>query len=963
MRFNRLFGVGLLLGLLGASLALATPDHPASAETGIIPTDKCKLSEAQNQINVVVLLDASGSLQTTDPNSHRRDGLQAAVENLAELAGADAAEIDIAVDTFNAVYHNKHGWQSARDARGELIGRYSEITSLGSGRGSTDYREAMRGLDQRFKAPLTKGTCNLLLWFTDGEHATDGSNGVTETEWQQLETLCSSTAMRDLSEISLYTVGVLLQSSAGTVDSGPLRYLFGEYEGRDCPFALNGEINDNFDAEQLTSALDELINEVVYEVQSEAETDDDLPNEEQGLPDDGVFHNCEGGDGTANSPCVYEFTLDPGTEGFRLFLDMTFLNQEIRHPEAIKFRVVSPLGRDEEIVAPQGDATLSDYQPVRSFGFWTRRPYDSRWEIIGHLAAKERIGDGWEWEGEWKLQFWGDTPMAADEATKVASALREITIVSPSAEQMSVNEDGPLTGFVDNYPVGYSDVELRLQPRDSSGALVYPTRENLICGPPTFCDPVPVGDSETGRPFVIPRFFDELLWWDSAEGGGDGMALGQAHTESDPIKIVAVLGQSFTYGNEELQWSRAIGELRLSGLTRHLLRRENYEDLKDWLEMGGPDAVPLLSLEPAPYEVSGDQVSFGLKASSSKFGGVVTLQSATAEIGSETKQLPVDFDYACSVPSEGMDCPEIAFDLGLSTDSDVIAVLNFEISRPRDLEESIRADVVAPSEQQMGDLWREVQELTQQRTESLLSEEFQVDLATASDTLKKFLPILLMLIVLAGLLRVLVAWRLRPWTALGNAEYQIQPLSMDALDRSIEAAEKSVCMDLTRSAVSARVSNVTLVSSWTPLLLGKPPSIEAVHSGSAGCAGPRASRPGKDRAVGIVGSGLQQGWVVVAHSDARFDLIVWDLPSELDDQAQHVRDIEDAARDAVERLRANTRTSSGAESAETNQPSSGDSPPRDPFSGSDDPFSGASDPSGGSGDPFSSSDDPFNSGF
>ena len=170
-------------------------------------------------------------------------------------------------------------------------------------------------------------------------------------------------------------------------------------------------------------------------------------------------------------------------------------------------------------------------------------------------------------------------------------------------------------------------------------------------------------------------------------------------------------------------------------------------------------------------------------------------------------------------------------------------------------------------------------------------------------------------------------------------------------------------MDLTRSAVSARVSNVTLVSSWTPLLLGKPPSIEAVHSGSAGCAGPRASRPGKDRAVGIVGSGLQQGWVVVAHSDARFDLIVWDLPSELDDQAQHVRDIEDAARDAVERLRANTRTSSGAESAETNQPSSGDSPPRDPFSGSDDPFSGASDPSGGSGDPFSSSDDPFNSGF
>ncbi|MCQ3805681.1 MAG: hypothetical protein OXB92_12895 [Acidimicrobiaceae bacterium] len=962
MRFGRLFGLALLLGLLGAILALAAPDRPASAETGISPTAKCKLSEAQNQINVVLLLDASGSLEATDPDRNRRDGLQAAVENLAELAGNDAANIDIAVDTFNTVYHNKHGWQSASDARRELIGRYSEITSLGSGRGRTDYREAMRGLDQRFDAASTTGTCNLLLWFTDGEHATDGSNGVTPEEWQQVETLCSSTAMGDLSEINLYTVGVLLQSSAGTVDAGPLRYLFGEDDGRDCPFALNGEIKDEFDAEQITSALDELINEVVYEVQAELPTDDDLPNEEQGLPED--FGECEGV-GTADAPCVYEFTLDPGTEGFRLFLDMTFLNQEIRNPEAIRFRLVSPSGRNEEIVvAPQGDANLSDYQPVRSFGFWSRRPYDSRWEIIGHIAAQERVGDSWEWEGEWDLQFWGDTPQAADEARKVASALREITDVAPTAEQMSVNEDGTLTGFVVNYPGGYSDVELRLQPRDNSGEPVYPARENLTCRSLTVCDPVPVGDSEAGRRFVIPSLFDELLWWDSADGGGDTMALDQAHTESDPIKIVAVLGQSFTYGNvEEMQWSRDIGELPLAGLTRHLMRRENYEDLKDWLEMGGSDAVPLLSLEPAPYEVSGDQVSFGLNAGSSEFGGVVTLQGATAEIGSETKQLPVDFDYACSVPPEGTDCPEIAFDLGLSSDSDVIAVLHFEISPPGDLEEKIRADGVAPSRQQMDDLWREVQERTQPRTESVRSAEFRVDLATASDTFAKFLPILLTLIVLAGLLRVLVAWRLRPWNALGNAEYQMQPLSMDALDRSIEAAEKNVCMDLTRRAVTARVGDVTLASSWIPLLFGKPPSIEAVHSGGAGCAGPRAIRPEKDRAVGIVGSSLQQGWVVVAHSDSRFELIVWDLPSALDDQTQHVRDVEDAARDAVERLRADTRTGSGAESAETTQSRSGDSPPRDSFGGSDDPFSGTSDPSGGSGDPFRSSDNPFNSGF
>ena len=392
VRFFRLSAFALFIGFLAGGGLFIAADHPASAETGIKPTDKCEISSDQRRINVLLLLDASRSLSRTDPGISRQGGLEAAVVNLANLARSNPeVDISIAVDTFSAGYSRRHGWQDAQNAQRALSGRYNGITALGDGiTGSfTDYREAMRGVANRFREAPTSG-CNLLLWFTDGEHATEGtSSDVSEREWEQLRMLCASEEMEYLSVNNVYAVGVLLSSSDSPVNSGPLEQLFGMGTSV-CRYALDGEIHGDVETSSLRDALDELINEVVYEVEAELETEDDLPREERGLPDEDAYESCSGGDGTATSPCVYSFSLDSRNESFRVFLDMTFLGTGIKNPGAVNIRVQSPSGKLSEPVvstAQRDDATAAQYQPVRPFWFLSRRPYDSRWEIIGHQVA------------------------------------------------------------------------------------------------------------------------------------------------------------------------------------------------------------------------------------------------------------------------------------------------------------------------------------------------------------------------------------------------------------------------------------------------------------------------------------------------------------------------------------------------------------------------------------------------
>ena len=969
-RFGRLFGVALLLGLLGAILALAAPERPASAETGIKPADKCEISSSPRQINVLMLLDASGSLRTTDPDNSRRFGLEAAVVNLANLAGNQPdVHISIAVDTFSTKYSRKHGWQDAETAQRTLSGRYAEITALAA---STDYRQAIGGAAERFRdAPA--GGCNLLLWFTDGEHATEGtSSHVSEREWEQLRTLCASAEMRYLAEQrDLYSVGVLLSSPETPVNAAPLRHLFGEGTSA-CRYALDGEIKADVGASDLRDELDELINEVVYEVNAEADTSDDLPREESGLPDSDDYDVCSGGDGTAASPCVYSFSLDPEIESFRVFVDMTFLGRRISNPGAVNIRVRSPQGIHSEPVvsaaqkgadAQQGDAVDAQYQPVRPFWFLSQRPYDSRWEIIGHQAAEQLAKDDWDWAGEWSLLFWGDTPEAEADARRVAAAFRAITVDAPSAS-MNLNDEGKLIGFIENFPSGYSSVELNLEPRDADDEPVYTTRPNLRCESAD-CNPVPVSGDDR---FEVADLFDEVVWWDSEVAGGDGLRLESA-LERGQVSVEAVLDQEFLYGGVRgygadgeigipLIWSNDIGRLALEGLDALLDGKDAWEELLDWLD-SETSALPFdLRLLPDPYDIAGDNVVFRVEVSPGYYPGVVTLEDVRARADTAPAGNPnYDAGWSCEVPGtegrgdvEPTTCRAVRIDLGLTDDSDVTAQLDFLTAPVADLEDIARSEeLTVPSEQDWTEVWGDIQRVAEPRSDTLESAQFRVDLPTPTDRLSEFLPILVALLALAAVLRVFVAWRLRPWPELHNPEYVIKSLDTSGEGLLGIEFERHLCMDLTANTEKAALGGVEMFSRWLPLLCGRPPSIEARSARAGGCVGPKGCRTDRKGARrGIIGHGLRDGWILHSFGQ-QHELILWDLPADEMDQQHRVAETEDGAREWIARLDKATVEQGSRESTAVSR---GEVPATDPFTARSDPSSPASDPFGPPRDPF-----------
>lgn len=963
MRLFKLAATALLAATAGLALVTATHES-ALADTGVEATDKCEISTEEGRINVLLLLDASRSLVRTDAGNARRDGLEAAVQNLANLArSSPEVAIFVAVDTFSANYNRQHGWQDAAGAPQALSGRYDSITALPGAvtRASTDYREAMRGASGRFRDAPTSG-CNLLLWFTDGEHATEGTSAdVSQREWEQLRSLCGSDEMDYLSERSVWSVGVLLSSGDSPVNSGPLEQLFGV--GRSpCRYALDGDIRSDVGASSLRDALDELISEIVYEVETEAETEDDLPGEPDDLPPDDDYSVCSGGDGTAERPCEYSLSLNAGVDSFRVFVDMTFLGRGIGNPGSVNILLRSPSGKQSEPIVStvlSDEPSTSQYQPVRPFWFLSRRPYDSRWEIIGHQAAEQIAADAdWEWAGEWTLLFWGDTPPAAEDAAKVAAAFRAVTFDAPSAS-LSLSNEGKLIGFIENFPSEYQSVELRLKLTDAADSSVYPTRPYLTCEL-AVCDPVPVSDGE--HRFEVPRLLDEILWWDSEQAGGDGLKLVEAVAENGPVSAVADLQQVFLYGGtsgygrdgesgQPLGWSRDIGEIELDNLGALMAGQREWEVLSDWVNSGAQEALPFgLRLLPAPYDIEGDRVVFRVELRPGYFPGVITLEEVRPQITTGTASVPsYDQGWSCEIPGvngqpggEPTTCGAIRVDLGLSDDAEVTVQMDFRIAPVEGLEEIARSpELTVPSEQDWNSLWGGIQQAAAPREQSVESTPFLVDLPTPVDKFREFLPMLLLLLALAALLRLVVAWKLRPWSPLRSPEYVDKPYrdaeaSIDGYEPLTD--ERKLCMDLTGSSVEGQMSSVVLFSRWKPLLLGRPPQV-AARSSNGQCLGPQGSyATRKGNQIGIIGEGLHDGWVLETRADES-RLIVWDFESD-DEMATRLAEVEDTAAALIEKAHSNEAIESDPESGDGPDASEQESPAptnNDPFAERD-PF-------------------------
>lgn len=157
-----------LLSLL-AVVCLGLAALPAMAQTGELPGD-CVLDESAT-VRILLLIDQSGSLQRTDPDDQRITGARAVVQSYASLADR-VEQVEIQIAGFGETYQDDSWTPLDQNTLDSVLDRVDEVGSV-SDQDHTDYVYALDGAADAFASG--GATCQILFWFTDGEHDLDSA--------------------------------------------------------------------------------------------------------------------------------------------------------------------------------------------------------------------------------------------------------------------------------------------------------------------------------------------------------------------------------------------------------------------------------------------------------------------------------------------------------------------------------------------------------------------------------------------------------------------------------------------------------------------------------------------------------------------------------------------------------------------------------------------------------------------
>lgn len=176
LRQSRALGLLVLLVVFLAApgVAAATPVQAQAASTDAV-SSLADCSARTGHVSIVFLVDESASLQKTDPDNRRVEGIQAALHGLANTtertAGtAQPVSVDVALVGFGAGTTEVQGWTPLDNAHlGGLLDTAGQFASRNQAI-DTDYAAAIIGAkDQLSRAPHGND-CTAVLWFTDGEY-------------------------------------------------------------------------------------------------------------------------------------------------------------------------------------------------------------------------------------------------------------------------------------------------------------------------------------------------------------------------------------------------------------------------------------------------------------------------------------------------------------------------------------------------------------------------------------------------------------------------------------------------------------------------------------------------------------------------------------------------------------------------------------------------------------------------
>ncbi|MBF4765001.1 VWA domain-containing protein [Nocardioides islandensis] len=195
--------------MLVLSCAVTAIAGPASADgtRGFSEIAGC-LSRGDHLL-VSVVVDESASLQQTDPQAQRVQGIQAAVDSLQQLAQlSPRLDVELALSTFARGYELVVPWQQLSTTTADNLreAAAAQLPQRNSG-DATDYRQALLGaraqLDARAESLGDAKACKAILLFTDGALDVDSATSVAQTQLCQPGGILDSIRQDNISLIAL----------------------------------------------------------------------------------------------------------------------------------------------------------------------------------------------------------------------------------------------------------------------------------------------------------------------------------------------------------------------------------------------------------------------------------------------------------------------------------------------------------------------------------------------------------------------------------------------------------------------------------------------------------------------------------------------------------------------------------------------------------------------------------------
>lgn len=386
----------LFAAVFGPVISLLTPGLLIAESVLQKSQDLRTCIEQQNQLDVLLLVDESSSLSRSniegevgnDADDLRVPALGSVVRVLTAAVEASKSEtaassrtplkVSVSLAGFGDGYSERLGFTPLSGSSLDQVLDEIRKQADRDNQRKTEYHRALDGSLKAFQALGESGSCRLLVWFSDGEHNSDGNTGLSTIEQQQIQDdICGPGKIVDqLRANRVYIVATGLNRNENQL--GLMRLIAEGGQPYESLSACGETLpNGSF---ALAEQSDRLVDRLFKVLQA-------IP----GIPqetNDVDLETCNSGESSCNE---FSFRVDRSVASFTLLVS--------RPSDQVSVFVSSDVGLREDVTALDagGESTSNSRNPALSVQTLNNLQY--------MLTAKS--SQGTPIAGDWRIEFVG----------------------------------------------------------------------------------------------------------------------------------------------------------------------------------------------------------------------------------------------------------------------------------------------------------------------------------------------------------------------------------------------------------------------------------------------------------------------------------------------------------------------------------------------------------------------------